>query len=119
MLMFFSALSRDLLDNVISELNIKIRDLTKLTDKVLQLEALCRVNSYASQSYRILFKQKSAIKLLLRDMHPVRNRGVSLGIQGKYTSTQDLPSHDSINFQKDQGYNFSYTHGTSVAEQAL
>ena len=82
-------------------------DLTTLTSKALQLNALRDIRQFASSSYKILNKSKDVLKELLREMQPSRNRGMNLEIQ----SQQDT--------QRNNGSSYSYQQSNSVAEQTI
>ena len=101
-------------------------DLTKLTNKALQLNALRDICSYAVTSFKTLAKQKSSLKALLRDINPSRNRGMTLGIQYEAIHDEDFHStptnnytSSNVSFQDNQGSNFAYSQGQSIAEQTL
>ena len=52
-------------------------------------------------------------------MQPVRNRGMSLGIQGSDTIPNEDTTSQNVNFQNGPGQNYAYNHGPSVAERTL
>ena len=55
---YFSALSRDLVEHMTSDVSFMIPDLTTITTKASQLEAIRSVSNQATTSFKILWKQK-------------------------------------------------------------
>ena len=82
-------------------------NLTTLTTKALQLNALRDIRQFASSSYKILNKRKDVLKELLRETQPSRNRGMNLEIQGQ------------LDTQGTNGSSYSYQQSGSVAEQTI
>ena len=104
------------MDHVTSDENFKMPDLTKLSNKALQLNALRDIRSCAATSFKILDKQKNALKALLHGMQPSRNRGMSLGIQSaaEHDNNSELNSLNNynsrhVNFEGNNGSNFAYS----------
>ena len=107
------------MDHITSDPYFKTTDLTKLTSKDLQLNTLQSLQSYTSSSFKLLLKQKDTLKTLLRDMQPVRNQSMSLGIQGSDTIPNEDTTSQNVNFQNGPGQNYAYNHGPLVAERTL
>ena len=61
-------------------------DLTTLTTKALQLNALRDILQFTSSSYKILHKRNEVLKESLREILPSRNRGMYLKFQGQLDS---------------------------------
>ena len=107
------------MDHVTSDPNFKMLHLTKLTSKALQLDAMRLVQLYASSSFKLLNKQKNALKALLHYMKPSRNHGMSLGIQESDTNPTENPPSQNVSFQHGPSQNCAYNHGPSVVERTL
>ena len=56
---YLTALSKDLVDDLTSDLKLSIPDLTKLTTKALQLDALRIIRQHAVSSFKKLIKKKT------------------------------------------------------------
>ena len=92
-LSFLSALSADLSTRITSEKTFSMPDLTTLTTKSLQLQALRTVKTQACKSFSELSKEKEKITNLIRNLDTTQNRGISLNTSGfQYSSSHTL--HD-------------------------
>ena len=105
---YLAALSKDLAEHVTTESTFVMPDLTKLTTKALQINALREIRQHASTSFKILNKRKDTLKELLREMNPTRNRGTNLGTHG-YCEPDTASSGSSLAYQQ----------GGSIAEQTI
>ena len=70
---YLSALTPNLSDKITTDTEFKMHNLTTLTTKALQLDALCYVRHHASKCFNELVKQKNQITTLIRSMHTSHN----------------------------------------------
>ena len=106
---YLSALTSDFSEAITSEKILVMPDLSILTSKSLQLDALRTVRSQASTSYHELQKEKEKMTTLLHNLNTTRNRGLDLATQGNHRNLQDYSMH----WQK------YYQQGPSQAENTL
>ena len=69
---FLAVLSLELSEHVTSDKTFKMPDLSTLTTKALQIDALRYVRTQAATSFRVLEKEKEKMQNLLRSMTPSR-----------------------------------------------
>ena len=110
---FFSALSKDLVEDMTADKNFRMPDLTTLTTKALQLEALRSVRTEASKSFKSLSKQKDLMSKLLRSLHPSHSRSSNMF----FGSNREHPLDDSRT--EDNGQMLQYQNGQSPAESTI
>ena len=84
-------------------------DVSTLTTKALQLDALRTVRSQASASYREIQKENIKMTILLRKLNLTQNRGSDLATHGNHGNLKDYSMH---------GQNY-YQQGPSQAENTL
>ena len=105
---YLTALSKDLHDALTSDDKFIMPDLTKLTSKSLQLDALRKVREFATASYKTINKQKTTLQKLIQEVQPSRHRGTALEVHA------DLESDNNPS-----GYALSYQQGASLAERTI
>ena len=88
-------------------------DLTALTTKALQLEALRSVRTEASKSFKSLQKQKDLMSKLLRSLHPSHSRSSNVFLD----SNRELSLNDSMT--GNNGHMLQYQNGQSPAESTI
>ena len=103
---YFSALNKELVENMTTDTTFKMPDLTTLTSKALQLEALRSVRNQATKSFKVLKKQKDLMSKMLRSLQ-TGNRGENLFLQ----SDRNVP-HNSIEY----GSSLQFQQSQSSAE---
>ena len=82
-------------------------DLTILTIKALQLNALRDIRQFPSSRYKILNKRKEVLKDLLQEMQSSRNRGMHLEFQGQ------------LDLQGTNGSSYSYQQSGFIVDQTI
>ena len=88
--LFLGALTSELADHITTESSFSIPDLTTLTTKSSQLDALRSIRFYASKSFEILNKQKEKMEKIIQGMH----RGHQYNCQcSKYSSNTNGQSY--------------------------
>ena len=75
-------------------------NLTTITIKALQLEALQTVRHYASKQYKDLFKQKEQMTTILRGLNNSTHRGRSLHTGALSDDNNDTTTHGQSYFQQ-------------------
>ena len=71
-------------------------NLTTLTTKALQLDALRYVHHHASNCFNDLVKQKGQMTALLRSMNPSHNRSSSLNMSAINENSREDTSHGEL-----------------------
>jgi len=84
-------------------------DMSKLTTKALQLDALRTIRSQASACYRERLKIKIKMTALQRNLNTTQNKGLDLAAQEKQGTLQDNSMHGQHYYQQ----------GPSQAENTL
>ena len=103
---YLSALSKDLFEHIASaESTFVMPDLTTLTTKALQMNALRNIRYHASAGFKIINKRKNEMKALLREMQSSRQCGINL-------ETSGIEYSDS----RTNGSSCSYQQISSIAE---
>ena len=107
---YLSALTKDLAENMTSEPSFKMPELTTLSTKALQIEALRLVRTCAVASYQSMLKQEDKISSLIRSLHSNNSRGTqSRQFGSSNVINSGIPAHGHSLFQQ----------GPSLAEQTL
>ena len=83
-------------------------DLTNLTTKSLQMDALRNIRNHLSAGLKIINKRENEMKALLREMQPSRQRGTNLETSGiQYSDSRTNRS------------SYSYQQIPLIAEQTI
>ena len=75
---YLAALSADLAEEVTSDETFRMPNLTTLTTKSLQVEALRTVRRHASTGWKAISKQKEKMATMFRSMNPNTQRGTTM-----------------------------------------
>ena len=106
---YLAALSKDLSEHIASaESTFVMPDLTTLTTKSLQMDALRNIRNHVSAGFKIINKRKNEMKALLREMQSSCQRGTNL-------ETSAIQYFDS----KTNGSSYSYQQRPSIVEQTI
>jgi len=106
---YLSALTPELSEKITTDKEFEMPNLTTLTTKALQLDALRYMRHHASKCFNELVKQKDQMTALFRSINPSHNRGSSLNMSAISENSGEDTTHGELYFQQ----------GPSLAESTM